>query len=50
MVQALDSMITEASRASELPESMAALAESLASLASSLKAIVDSKTVVETKT
>jgi hypothetical protein len=50
MVQALDSMITEASRASQLPEVMTALAESLASLANSLKAIVDSKTVVETKT
>lgn len=50
MVQSLDSMIAEASRASQLPERMSALVESLASLASSLKAIVDSKTVVETKT
>jgi hypothetical protein len=50
MVHALDSMIAEASRASQLPDRMSTLVESLASLASSLKAIVDSKTVVETKT
>jgi hypothetical protein len=43
MVQSLDAMIAEASRAEAMSEQMRNLAQALLSLASSLKAIVDSK-------